>query len=374
MFFSAAALAVAMTISVGCKRQEQISAYSAPKDSGDAEKSGPAAADNGPAAVMPSNVGGGAELTSVPSGELPPGWKQVSVPADSMFAPDETFEVSASDPSTRATVSHMGGPEARSVLANVNRWAGQLGLAPYTQQTMANVTTPILVGGEPAVVVKLENGGKSMLGAIIPKDETTWFFKLSGPSSLVNAQRDHFELWVRSVQFTASGAAPDGSAAGPAAGPQNAPSAGAPAGGPSPVTNGVDGMHWDLPKGWTATPGNSVRLATIHPGNNAAEIRVSKFAALGGTLADNVNRWRGDVGLPPVDADSADAGVKVDLNRFAATIHDYTGPLNGGTRTIVAIIPDGGQTWFFKFIGPSDVVAKTKRDFDTFLQSFSFSF
>ena len=137
----------------------------------------------------------------------------------------------------------------------------------------------------------------------------------------------------------------------------------------SALSGGVDGARWMLPAGWTAQPGENGRLATLHPGAGAGEIRVSKFGAMTNAPGLNVSRWHGDVGLEPVDDAHADAGQTVVLGSRSWTIHDYTGPKNGGSRVIIASTDVAGETWFFKFLGPADAVGANKADFDHFLAS-----
>ncbi len=142
----------------------------------------------------------------------------------------------------------------------------------------------------------------------------------------------------------------------------------------SAVSSGVAGATWTLPAGWTAKPGDAMRLATIHPaGNGNTEIKVSKFGAISGGLGMNVSRWHGDVGLDPVDDEHADAGQQVMIGNRPWTIHDYTGPAAGGRRVIIASTDSGGETWYFKLLGPTEAVGGVKGDFDRFLAGIKFS-
>ena len=49
---------------------------------------------------------------------------------------------------------------------------------------------------------------------------------------------------------------------------------------------------------------------------------------------------------------------------------DFAGTANGvPTRTIGAVLPRTGETWFFKLMGPDALVAAQKQDFLSFLNS-----
>jgi len=87
----------------------------------------------------------------------------------------------------------------------------------------------------------------------------------------------------------------------------------------------------------------------------------------------NVSRWRGEVGLGPVDDATAEPGVKSKLGDVNVTTFDYTGPANGGSRLIVATVDAAGQTWFFKLSGPTATIAAQKAAFDQFLASLKFA-
>ena len=71
---------------------------------------------------------------------------------------------------------------------------------------------------------------------------------------------------------------------------------------PPPRPTGQGALKWALPKGWTETPGSGMRYATLTPpGAGKVEMSVVVLpGAAGGELA-NVNRWRGQIGLPPLD-------------------------------------------------------------------------
>jgi hypothetical protein len=40
-----------------------------------------------------------------------------------------------------------------------------------------------------------------MLAAVVSQDDRTWFFKLTGPESVVGAERENFVKFLKSVKF-----------------------------------------------------------------------------------------------------------------------------------------------------------------------------
>ena len=80
-------------------------------------------------------------------------------------------------------------------------------VAPLT--AWADITGParvidgdtIEVAGEQGHFVDLAGSANHILGVIVPRGDTTWFYKLSGPDRLVAGQRAAFEAFVGSIRF-----------------------------------------------------------------------------------------------------------------------------------------------------------------------------
>ena len=109
------------------------------------------------------------------------------------------------------------------------------------------------------------------------------------------------------------------------------------------------------------------------PGDNGAagDLSVTAFPGdVGGELA-NLNRWRGQLQLPPLaEADVAGAVTRLSPNGLSVTLVDFAGgPADKPVRMLGAIVPHGGATWFFKLTGPVDLVAKEKPAFLAFVQT-----
>ena len=100
------------------------------------------------------------------------------------------------------------------------------------------------------------------------------------------------------------------------------------------------------------------------------DISVVTFTGDGGSDADNVNRWRGQIGLAPVDANAVTsqvANLTTEDTTFSTT--DIAG---NKTRTIAAWTRRDGRAWFFKASGPNTAVEKEKPNFVKFIESVRF--
>lgn len=157
------------------------------------------------------------------------------------------------------------------------------------------------------------------------------------------------------------------------------PPAAAPAGAnmaatPVPTAGGGD-LVWTAPASWQSRPASAMRKATfIIPGASAAEqaeLAVTAFPGdVGGNLA-NVNRWRGQIQLPPIDAAALPAALThLDIGSLHVDVVELIGPESAERKRVLgAIVPYNGATWFFKLSGPDALVAAQKAEFLGFLKT-----
>ena len=91
---------------------------------------------------------------------------------------------------------------------------------------------------------------------------------------------------------------------------------------------------------------------------------------------ENVNRWRGAVGLAPVtEAELSKLAQAVQIGGEEGQLYDQAGENPGSgekTRMLVAIARHQGIAWFFKLNGDDELVAQQKPAFVDFLKTVSF--
>jgi len=159
-----------------------------------------------------------------------------------------------------------------------------------------------------------------------------------------------------------------------AAMPANAPSPSMP-GGMGPTTHSRDAaaqVKWSKPETWSEVPPSAMRYAsfTVGASNDKIDISVVTFPGEGGSDADNVNRWRQQLQLPPMSEEAVATQVtplKTETAVFATT--DIAGP---SARTLAAWTRRDGHVWFFKATGPTAAIEKEKQNFVQFVQSVRF--
>ncbi len=142
----------------------------------------------------------------------------------------------------------------------------------------------------------------------------------------------------------------------------------------SPPARAEGGLRWTLPKGWTEAPGGAMRFATFKPpvpGKIDASVVVLPGPA-GGELA-NVNRWRGQIGLPPLDEAALSAARKVLQTRAGPVkLYDFTSDSTPKNRLVAGLTEAKGNTWFVKMTGDASAVGAARSDFMKLLGSLRF--
>jgi hypothetical protein len=264
-----------------------------------------------------------------------------------------SFSVAGSPgPADVSVVSFSG--DGGDDLANVNRWRGQVGLAPIAQGDLAAAVTPVATPAGSLSFVDFSGtaegkGPTRILGAWLRSGPKVWFFKMIGPAAVVGPQHDAFVAFLSSVSPTAASA------------PREAP-------GDTLHVQASQGVSllWTAPEGWRSLKGNSIRRGSFDAGNGA-EVAITAFPGdVGGTLA-NVNRWRDQAGLEPVDNDSLGrVTTALEANGLHITVFDGS---DGKQPLVAAIVPWKNETWFFKLQGPAAAVAAAKPSFLAFLRT-----
>ena len=140
---------------------------------------------------------------------------------------------------------------------------------------------------------------QSILGAVALTGTTAWFFKVTGDPAAVSAARDEVTAFVKGVQFSADG----------------------------PPT-------WQLPEGWKERPGDQFRHATLEMSTTPPlEMSISQLPRGEDDaeyLLQNINRWRGQVNLPPTTSEELAAdGERFVVGEFPVTLVELTGTAGG---------------------------------------------
>jgi hypothetical protein len=295
-----------------------------------------------------------------PSWELPAGWSEK--PGSMMRL--ATIMVPTADKPLEIAVTSLGWTgQPADVLMNVNRWRGQVQLPPTGEAQLAESLRELPAVDNKYTMVDLR--GRFQAGGM-----TAPFAGLP-PGGIEGGGNP-----------PPPGVANDLSAGHPPIGPaESAPSDEPPAVNADPAV-----PKFDMPATWQAvTPANSMRKAEFNlaDGGKTAKVTLSDFSGQAPKIADpleNVNRWRGEVGLSPLAPEAIDANIEtIEVDgqpaTFAAMIPDpaTAEQSQAGEATLGAIVPRGERVWFIKLRGDRDLVAGQVDAFKAFMKSLRFA-
>ena len=92
--------------------------------------------------------------------------------------------------------------DAGGLLQNVNRWRAQVKLDPLTEDQVKDLPKVDAAGASVALIDTGEGADhERIVGAAVPHGEQTWFFKMKGPSDVVEKQKSRFKDFLKSVKF-----------------------------------------------------------------------------------------------------------------------------------------------------------------------------
>lgn len=135
-------------------------------------------------------------------------------------------------------------------------------------------------------------------------------------------------------------------------------------------------IRWESPDGWQTRPLTQFinRGYYLLPGPPEArpELTISAYPGAAGGLDANINRWRGQLGLEPLDREALAAELEtIEVSGMELVLCDFTGnaPDGAPSRTIGAVIEFPDETWFFKLTGNPDVLTVSHPTFDAFLRT-----
>ncbi|MBI5393849.1 MAG: hypothetical protein HZA91_00980 [Verrucomicrobia bacterium] len=291
--------------------------------------------------------------------KLPAGWKEATTGRMALA----TFAI-AGEGGAEAQVSVTAMPNIAEHEADiVNMWRQQAGLPALGKEEAKASLQPVEVGGEKGRLFEVATaaggatGPKRIVTAMAHRSDTSWFYKLTGDAKTVEAQKPAFLEFLKSIRVKEAAAPAE--AAAPVAAPP-----------PTPAPAAGSGPKWKVPAPWQTVAAGQMQLAKFAVparGSAKAEVAVSVFPSdTGGTLA-NVNRWRGQIGLAPIaEAELPKQITALDPANPQAFLVDLK---NNDRQLIAAIVPRGGQWFFYKLLGDAAAVTPEKDAFVAFVKS-----
>jgi hypothetical protein len=250
-------------------------------------------------------------------------------------------------PGITASVSRLPG-DGGGTARHINSWRQQVGLEPSPDT--GGEAIALAESDTEARWFELKGAERSILAAIIPVDGETWFFKLDSPTIALETARPGFMDFLKSIEIGSVAAAE------------------------TPT------LDLRPPSGWQKQEPAPPRFATyrIHatgPDGIDGDVSVVPLPGEGGSNLENINLWRAQLRLPPLEkADDPALGETTPPPAGPLTLGHMTSaePLFSGERHAAisaAILRTAGTTWFFKLTGEADTVAAHRARFVDFVRT-----
>lgn len=300
--------------------------------------------------------------------------------------------------------------------ANLNRWRGQMGLEPLSDEAIAALPTKNIFG-QPGTFILID-GTFSGMGDMEPrpdyrmyglmlthKDEASgreqgFFLKMTGPRAVLEGQEGAFDLVASTLHAVAPGddhthdhgpgdghdhAEGDGHDHGAGDGHKHFEGDGHDHSGDMPKTEpaapaapGDAKFSWTTPAGWENKPAGMMRAANLTiTGQPEVECYLTELSGAAGGLESNINRWQQQMGQPALAPDQISALPKHPLLGGEASFVTIDGTFGGMSGAVanenfrmygLALVKDD-MSYFVKMTGPKDVLVAEEANFLAFAAS-----
>jgi hypothetical protein len=262
-----------------------------------------------------------------PGWTLPEGWAQLPA-SDIRFA---TLKIPTEKKPLELTVIPLptaAGDFEDYLLSNVNRWREQLRQEPISKTELPDRTVKIELGDTPAWLVNFEGEIREGGTAMPP------FAGQQGPRT-------------ESPPSTSS---------------------------PSPAGDRSLPFTCEVPESWRPVQANAMQLAAYEAGKGRQKVVIS-ISSAGGNLAANINRWREQVHLAPLEG--AELGKTLEeftVDGNQAVFVEFVGPEDDPEREALlgVIVAAQKHQWFIKLRGDAALAEREKEHFQKFVQSIRF--
>ncbi len=243
------------------------------------------------------------------------------------------------------------------VLLNINRWRGQLGLPPVVAEQLDEQTD----------IVETADGSQAILVDLAREDVVADTRPSATHSGAADREGD-VPADAHSTQAGSDAEKTTGAETGPAGSDVNGETA-------SPQRQSAGGMSFVVPENWKPGRTSAFRQAAflVEADGQQAEITVIALGPNAGSVLDNVNRWRSQIGQGPITKDDLGKHVKsVRIDKVDAQYVELPGADAKSKAILAVIVPLPDRTIFVKLTGDTPLALKEKKHFEQFVQSIRF--
>jgi hypothetical protein len=136
--------------------------------------------------------------------------------------------------------------------------------------------------------------------------------------------------------------------------------------------------RWVKPDEWSEQPVTEMRLGSFKvtgPNSDTADVSVVAFPGDAGGLVPNINRWRGQLELPPIEEQQMRQLIQqIEVQGAPVYLVDLQTAENSSkpSRVLGAVLERPDRTWFVKMTGPPALLESQRQKFFDFVKSFRF--
>lgn len=290
--------------------------------------------------------------------DLPKGWSE----APKAPFKDLNFSFSQEPKATcYLTILPLKGGE---VLPNLNRWRSQFKLPNLNSVDEQESETISFLDNQSKLFKltgdfdPLADNGKNFIAYCLIQTvgENAFTLKCIGPAEFIDKEKDNLISLIKSIKISKQTTTEKSTA-------------------PTLLPTIPDQIDWVIPNNWTLTEPKPQRLVTFKPlQKDELECYISIFS---GNIIDNLNRWRSQMGLEPINNTNNQDITTFNSNIGSGVYVFLEGKYNGGMSGQAienavmagAIIQGTNKTVFVKMVGKKEDVLIEKESFINLIKS-----
>ena len=132
-------------------------------------------------------------------------------------------------------------------------------------------------------------------------------------------------------------------------------------------------LQWKVPSSWEQFDGHSMRMASFYVPHSTGkgELSITEFSGMSGGIQANINRWRGQISLPPESEQSiltSSTSYNSELGNF---LFFELANETSNQGILASIYELSNRTIFVKLSIEQSALVEVKKDFITFSKSIS---
>ena len=131
-------------------------------------------------------------------------------------------------------------------------------------------------------------------------------------------------------------------------------------------------LTWNLPDTWVPSKGHSMRLASfdVPYSKGVGDLSIVSLSGSSGGLLANVNRWRGQVELEPInETDILTTSTVGESKMGPYRVFKMINENKKGKAIIAAVLPTGEKTFFIKLTTDVQGISELETSFKKFCSS-----